>query len=69
MRETVLPLACTRAWCAPVPAAQAGSTFRAGSRVLTVGDSAVSTRRLPGEPAWEEPIEDRCGARRGERWP
>ena len=33
-----------------------------------MGDSAVFTRSLLGEPAYKEPIEDGYGARRGERW-
>jgi hypothetical protein len=56
------------AWCVLVPAAQAGSTFRVGNRVLTVGDSAVFTRNLLGDPPYKEPVEDGYGAWRGERW-
>lgn len=61
-------LACVLASLAASPWAMAGSTYRIGSRVLAVGDSAVTTRSLLGEPSYKEPIEDGYGARRGERW-
>lgn len=68
MRKAVLSIACMMAWSSLISVAHAGSTFRVGNRVLTVGDSAVFTRSLLGEPSYKEPIEDGYGAWRGERW-
>ncbi|MGN2245368.1 DUF2845 domain-containing protein [Frateuria sp. GZRR35] len=68
MRKVLLLAACMLASLSVSPGAQAGDTFRVGSRVLTVGDSAVFTRSLLGEPQYKEPIEDHYGAWRGERW-
>ncbi|MFC5743096.1 DUF2845 domain-containing protein [Dyella tabacisoli] len=48
--------------------AQAADTLRIGSKVLTVGDSAVRAIDLLGKPDFKEPLEDEYGAYRGERW-
>lgn len=68
MRKGLLSAAGVLAWLAASPGVHAGDTLRVGSRVLAVGDSAVSTRDLLGEPQYREPIEDGFGAHRGERW-
>ncbi|MCX7512779.1 DUF2845 domain-containing protein [Frateuria sp. STR12] len=68
MRKLLLGVVCALAWLTASPWAHAGNTYRVGSRVLTVGDSAVFTRSLLGDPQYKEPIEDRFGAFRGERW-
>lgn len=49
-------------------AAQASSTLRIGSKVLTVGDSAVRAMQLLGDPDFREPVENEFGAHLGERW-
>lgn len=49
-------------------AAHAGSTYRVGSEVLTVGDSAVRAMQLLGTPSVKEPIESDLGGYQGERW-
>jgi len=48
--------------------AQAAESYRFGSKVLTVGDSAGKLAELAGEPVHKEPIENKEGAFRGERW-
>jgi hypothetical protein len=48
--------------------AHAGNTYRIGTQVLTVGDSAARAVELLGQPAYREPIENAYGAYRGERW-
>jgi hypothetical protein len=48
--------------------AYAGGTYRIGTQVLTVGDSAARAVELLGQPAYREPIENAYGAYRGERW-
>lgn len=68
MRKGLMSVACVLAWLALAPWAQAASTYRIGSRVLAVGDSAVTTSGLLGEPQYKEPIENGHGAYRGERW-
>lgn len=49
-------------------AANASSTLRVGSEVLTVGDSAVRVMQLMGTPDFKEPVESDFGGYRGERW-
>ncbi|QRP64343.1 DUF2845 domain-containing protein [Rhodanobacter sp. FDAARGOS 1247] len=49
-------------------AAQAGQTLRIGQHVLTVGDTATHAIALLGTPGYREPVENRFGARIGERW-
>ena len=49
-------------------AAHAGSTYRIGSEVLTVGDSAVRAMQLLGKPDFKEPVESEYGGHQGERW-
>ncbi|WP_266170591.1 DUF2845 domain-containing protein [Dyella subtropica] len=49
-------------------AADATSTLRVGSQVLTVGDSALRAIQLLGEPEFKEPVENDEGAYLGERW-
>ncbi|WP_049622228.1 DUF2845 domain-containing protein [Frateuria defendens] len=49
-------------------AAQAGDTLRMGTQVLVTGDSVARVVELLGTPAYKEPIENRFGAYRGERW-
>lgn len=49
-------------------AAYATSTYRIGSEVLTVGDSAVRVMQLLGQPDFKEPVESEYGGHRGERW-
>ncbi|WP_199100173.1 DUF2845 domain-containing protein [Dyella sp. ASV21] len=48
--------------------AHAGSTYRVGSEVLTVGDSAARALQLLGKPDLKEPIESDLGGYQGERW-
>ncbi|KQZ80302.1 hypothetical protein ASD55_03030 [Rhodanobacter sp. Root561] len=49
-------------------AAQAGQTLRIGQRVLTVGDTTTRAITLLGTPGYKEPVENKFGARVGERW-
>lgn len=49
-------------------AAHASSTYRVGSEVLTVGDSAVRAMQLLGKPDFKEPVESEYGGHQGERW-
>jgi hypothetical protein len=49
-------------------AAHAASTYRVGSEVLTVGDSAVRAMQLLGKPDFKEPVESGYGGYQGERW-
>lgn len=49
-------------------AAQATSTLRVGSEVLTVGDSASRAMQLLGTPQYKEPVETEYGGHQGERW-
>ena len=48
--------------------AHAGSTYRVGSEVLTVGDSAVRAMQLMGKPDFKEPVQSDFGGYQGERW-
>lgn len=48
--------------------AHAADTLRVGSQVLVVGDSAVRTAQLLGDPVFKQPVENAFGAARGERW-
>ena len=49
-------------------AAHAANTYRVGSEVLTVGDSAVRAMQLLGKPDFKEPVESDLGGYQGERW-
>jgi hypothetical protein len=49
-------------------AANAASTYRVGSEVLTVGDSAARAMQLMGTPSFKEPVESDLGGYKGERW-
>ncbi|WP_114239003.1 DUF2845 domain-containing protein [Dyella sp. C9] len=49
-------------------AAHAASTYRVGSEVLTVGDSAARAIQLLGKPDYKEPVESDFGGYQGERW-
>jgi len=46
----------------------AASTYRVGSEVLTVGDSAVRAMQLLGKPDFKEPVQSDFGGYQGERW-
>lgn len=48
--------------------ALAADTYRVGSRVITVGDSAAKVSQAVGAPALKEPIETKEGGYVGERW-
>ncbi|MCQ4164611.1 DUF2845 domain-containing protein [Tahibacter harae] len=48
--------------------ALAADTYRVGSRVITVGDSAAKVSQAVGEPAVKVPIESKQGGYLGERW-
>ncbi len=48
--------------------ASAADTYRSGSRVITVGDSAAKLTQIVGTPTLKEPIETRQGGQVGERW-
>ena len=48
--------------------ANALDTFRFGSRLVEVGDSAAKLVELAGAPAYKEPIESKQGGLQGERW-
>lgn len=48
--------------------AYASSTYRVGSQVLTVGDSAARAMQLMGTPDFKEPVESDFGGYKGERW-
>jgi hypothetical protein len=49
-------------------AAHAANTYRVGSEVLSVGDSAVRAMQLMGAPDFKEPVESEFGGYQGERW-
>ena len=46
----------------------AADTYRSGTRVISVGDSATKLSQVIGSPAFKEPIESKQGGREGERW-
>ena len=46
----------------------AADTFRFGSRIVEVGDSAAKLVDIGGAPAYKEPIESKEGGHQGERW-
>jgi hypothetical protein len=48
--------------------AHAANTYRVGSEVLTVGDSAVRAMQMMGKPDFKEPVESDFGGYQGERW-
>lgn len=48
--------------------AVAADTYRSGSRVITVGDSAAKLTQIVGAPAIKVPIETKQGGYEGERW-
>lgn len=47
---------------------QAAESYAFGNRVLTVGDSVGKLTELAGTPVHKEPVENKFGAYRGERW-
>jgi hypothetical protein len=49
-------------------AVSASDTFRSGSRVITVGDTAAKLSQIVGTPTLKEPIESKEGGHLGERW-
>jgi len=49
-------------------AAHAFDTYRIGSRLIRIGDSASELIALAGEPIYKEPIETRGAGFLGERW-
>ena len=48
--------------------ASAADTYRSGTRVITVGDSAAKLTQVVGTPTRKEPVETRQGGYVGERW-
>lgn len=48
--------------------AYASNTYRVGSQVLSVGDSAARAMQLMGTPDFKEPVESDFGGHQGERW-
>jgi hypothetical protein len=48
--------------------ATAADTYRFGTRLVEVGDSASKLTELAGPPGYKEPIETAQGGREGERW-
>ena len=48
--------------------ALANDTLRVGQQVLVVGDTATHVIDLLGTPVFKEPVENKFGAYRGERW-
>jgi hypothetical protein len=46
----------------------AADTYRSGTRVITVGDSAAKLTQIVGTPTLKEPIESQEGGHIGERW-
>ncbi|HSX61975.1 MAG TPA: DUF2845 domain-containing protein [Tahibacter sp.] len=49
-------------------ASLAADTYRSGTRVISVGDSATKLNQIIGAPSFKEPIESRQGGYVGERW-
>jgi len=45
-----------------------GSTYRAGSKVLSPGDSVMRVLDTMGEPVTKEPVQNKFGATMGEYW-
>ena len=45
-----------------------GSTYRAGNKVLSPGDSAMRVKDTMGEPESKEPVQNKLGAEMGEYW-
>lgn len=48
--------------------ATAADTYRSGSRVISVGDTAARLMQVVGAPTLREPVENKHGGRIGERW-
>ncbi|KLD62752.1 DUF2845 domain-containing protein [Dyella japonica] len=48
--------------------ATAADTYRVGSEVLTVGDSAARAMQMMGKPDFKEPVQSDFGGYQGERW-
>jgi hypothetical protein len=59
----VLALASTAAL-----ADRGGSTYRAGSKVLSPGDSSMRVLDAMGQPETKEPVQNVNGANMGEYW-
>ena len=51
-----------------VSSAYAADTFRFGTRIVEVGDSAAKLVEVAGSPAYKEPVESKEGGHQGERW-
>jgi hypothetical protein len=47
---------------------RAGSTYRAGNKVLSPGDSQMKVLDAMGPPESKEPIQNKLGAQMGEYW-
>ena len=45
-----------------------GSTYRAGNKVLSPGDSQTKILDTMGEPESKEPVQNQLGAQMGEYW-
>jgi len=45
-----------------------GSTYRAGNKVISPGDSQMKLLDAMGEPASKEPVQNQLGAQMGEYW-
>lgn len=48
--------------------AQAGDTVRIGSKVISVGDGVGKVVQVAGNPDRTEPVENKFGAKQGERY-
>ena len=48
--------------------AYAADTYRFGTRLVEVGDSASKLADIAGPPGYKEPIETAQGGHEGERW-
>jgi hypothetical protein len=55
-------------FAAPTFADRGGSTYRAGSKVLSPGDSAMRVLDAMGQPEVKEPAQNVNGASMGEYW-
>jgi hypothetical protein len=53
---------------APTYADRGGSTYRAGSKVLSPGDSSMRVLDAMGQPDTKEPVQNVNGANMGEYW-
>jgi len=69
MRTLVFTVAFALAFLSTsVLAERPGSTYRAGNKVLSPGDSAMKVQDAMGEPESKEPIQNKLGAQMGEYW-